>query len=50
MDKGDRQVAPTGYPSRIFTINAHGNGLSPAPGMKIGQISLPTAHCPLFLP
>jgi len=26
MDKGDRQVAPTGYPSRIFTINAHGDG------------------------
>jgi len=38
----------TCHPSRFFTINAHGDGFSPPPGMKIGRKTLPTAHCPLF--
>jgi len=49
--RGESLFAPTcrpspvtRCPSRIFTINAHNDGFSPSPGMKIG---LKTADCPL---
>jgi len=39
--------ACSGQERWFFTINAHGDGWAPPPGMKIDLKTLPTADCPL---